>query len=298
MNIFVTGGSGFVGRALCQELIHRGHHIRCLVRAGSTNKLIDSPHITPVFGSLFSNKELIPLMEGTDAVIHLVGIIREYPRRGITFERLHHEATLSVVTAAIDAGIHRYLHMSANGTRKEAQTNYHKTKWRAEEVVRSSKLDWTVFRPSLIYGPEDQFINLIASLIRQLPLIPVMGNGEYQMQPVPVDLIAKGFANALEQDVATGKTYYCGGKDCLSYNQLLDIVGESLGKRSLRKITQPLALMRPLVSILQYLPFFPMTSDQLQMLLEGNCCDTSEWLEDLGLETPTFQKGVEYLKIK
>jgi NADH dehydrogenase len=296
MNIFLTGGSGFVGRALCRELIQRGYRLRCLVRSGSSERLPDSPLIEPVSGNLFSNEELTPLMEGADAVIHLVGIIREFPRRGITFERLHYQATATVVGAARQVGIQRFLHMSANGSRENAQTKYHRTKWRAEEEVRNSGLDWTIFRPSLIYGAEDQFINLIATMIRSLPLIPVIGDGEYRMQPVAVELIAKGFASALEERGATGKTYHCGGADCLSYNQLLDLVAAALGKKSIRKLHQPLALMRPLVGLLQHLPPFPITSDQLQMLLEGNCCDTSAWREELGLEPASLQEGLGYLK--
>ena len=296
MDIFLTGGSGFVGRALSNELIQRGHRLRCLVRSNSKNQLISSPQITPVKGNIFSPDDLVPLIEGADAVIHLVGIIREFPRREVTFERLHYEATTAVINAAQTAGVLRFLHMSANGSRRDAQTNYHQTKWRAEEAVRNSTLDWSIFRPSLIYGNEDHFINLLATMIRKLPLIPVMGDGEYKMQPVPVTSVAKGFATALERVGTIKKTYHCGGADCLSYNQLLDLVAAALGKKSVRKISQPLTLMRPLVSMLQHLPIFPMTSDQLQMLLEGNCCDTLEWLDDLNLESIPFRKGLEYLK--
>lgn len=298
MDIFVTGGSGFVGRTLCRELIKRGHHLRCLVRSGSEERLISSPQLNPVSGDIFSPEYLVPLIKDCDAVIHLVGIIREFPARKITFERLHHQATAAVVTAASNAGVKRYLHMSANGTRKEAQTAYHKTKWFAEERVRSSDLNWTIFRPSLIYGAEDQFINMLASLIQKLPVVPVMGDGEYRMQPVPVEQIACGFAAALEKSESVGKTYHCGGKDCLSYNQLLDFVASALGKKQLRKIHQPLALMRPVVALLQHLPIFPITSDQLQMLIDGNCCDPSEWAEDLNLNPRTLSSGLDYLKPK
>ena len=295
MEIFITGASGFIGRALCRTLTTEGHHLRCLVRSGSEIRLISSPLIKPVVGDLFAPEQLASLIKGADAVIHLVGIIREFPAKQITFARLHHQATLSIIAATNQAGVKRYLHMSANGARKEAQTAYHKTKWLAEEAVRQSKLDWTIFRPSLVYGAEDQFISLLASLIRKSPLIPVMGDGQYRMQPVPVELLAKGFAVALEREAAIGKTYHCGGKECLSYNQLLDLVGEALGKKPVRKMNQPLFLMRPLVSVLQHLPHFPMTSVQLQMLIEGNCCDIREWCDDLNLEPWPLSTGLNYL---
>jgi len=295
MDIFITGSTGFVGRALCHELTLRGHQLRCLVRPGSEGLLLKSSLVRPVSANLLAPDQLAPLIKGADAVIHLVGIIREIPSRHITFARLHHKATISIVSATELAGVNRYLHMSANGTRKGAVSNYHQTKWLAEEVVRQSKLNWTIFRPSLIFGPEDQFINLIASLVRKLPLIPVMGDGEYRMQPVSIGLLVKGFALALERDKAIGKTYHCGGKDCLSYNKLLDLVGTALGKKSVHKIKQPLCLMRPVVAIMQHFPFFPMTLDQLQMLVEGNCCDTSEWSADLDLEPGPLSKDLEYI---
>ncbi len=296
MEIFLTGGSGFVGRALSHELVQRGHRVRCLVRGNARTRLIDSPLILPVEGDIFAGKELIPLIQGADAVIHLVGIIREYPRRGITFERLHYSATAAVVAATQAAGIKRYLHMSANGSGSDARSKYHQTKWRAEEAVRSSDLNWTIFRPSLIFGTEDQFVNLITKLICRLPLVPIFGDGEYRLQPVSVGDVAKGFALALERPISHKKLYSCGGPECFSYNRLLDQIAEVLGKKRLLKIHQPLALMRPLISILQHLPYFPISSDQLEMLLEGNCCDPREWRDDLGIESTSFRKGIEYLK--
>jgi NADH dehydrogenase len=296
MVIFLTGSSGFVGNEICRALIKQGHRVRCLVRGESDARLPASPLIEAVSADLFNTSQLTAHMHGCDAVIHLVGIIREFPAKGITFERLHHQATTAVVSACLAAGIKRYLHMSANGTRPQAVTRYHQTKWLAEEEVRGSELDWTIFRPSLIYGINDQFINMISGLIRRLPIIPVMGDGTYCLQPVPVEIVAAGFAQALLQPKAIGKTYHCGGADCLSYNRLLDEVGLAIGKNKVAKIHQPLVLIRPIVNLLQHVALFPLTSDQLRMLLEGNCCDTSDWLDDLALVAPSFRTGLEYLK--
>ncbi|WP_020678216.1 complex I NDUFA9 subunit family protein [Geopsychrobacter electrodiphilus] len=296
MDIFLTGGSGFVGRALCRVLIGRGHSVKCLVRVGSEHRLLESPLIKPVPGDLLNSAQLAELIPGCGAVIQLVGIIREFPAKGITFNSVHRDTTISIVAACQKAGIKRYLHMSANGTRDHAHTAYHRTKWQAEETVRNSDLDWTIFRPSLIYGEEDQFITMISGLIRKLPLVPVIGDGSYRLQPVPVETIAAGFANALSRPKTIGKIYHCGGADCLSYDQLLDEVGRALGKPKVRKLHHPLALMEPLVELLQHLAIFPLTSGQLKMLLEGNCCDNTDWLEDLDLTETSIRKGFEYLK--
>lgn len=284
MIIFISGASGFVGRELCRRLVAQGHELRCLVRPGAETRLIEDAEVTPLRGNLFSSAQLAELIRGADAVIHLVGIIREFPSRGITFEKLHHLATEAIVSATLAAGVKRYLHMSANGTRENATSSYHRTKWLAEQVVRQSTLDWTVFRPSLIYGPEDQFTNMLAGLLRKLPLVPVIGNGEYRLQPVPVEQVAESFARALGRDSTINKTYHCGGSECISYNRLLDLVGAAIGKKHVRKLFQPLSLMRPAISILQHFPAFPMTSTQLQMLIEGNCCDPLPWLTDLALD--------------
>lgn len=298
MKVFVTGGTGFVGRAVCQELVKAGHYAHCLIRPGSEHRLIASPQIKSCVADLFSPVDLTPLIEDCDAVIHLIGIIREDRIKGVTFDKLHTEATASIIEATCKAGVNRYFHMSANGTRENAVSRYHQTKWLAEECVRNSGLDWTIFRPSLIYGPEDQFINMLSGLLRRLPVHPVMGTGEYKMQPVPVNLIAASFVDALTNNSSLHKTYHCGGLDCLSYIQLIDQVGDALGIKKVRKLYQPLALMRPMISIFQHLPFFPMTSDQLQMLLEGNCCANDDWTEDFNIELSSFRDGLSYLHNK
>jgi len=295
MKVFVTGATGFVGRAVCAELLRSGHQVDCLVRPGSEKHLAGLPAVTTKVGDLFAPAGLAELMQGCDAVIHLVGIIREFPARQITFTRLHTEATRSVVSACQQVGIKRYLHMSANGTRKDAVSAYHQTKYLAEEEVRASPLDWTIFRPSLIYGPEDQFINMLVQMLSKLPVVPVIGNGQYQMQPLPVEQVARSFAKALELPQTIGKIYHCGGAECLSYNKLLDQVAAALGKKAPCKIPQPLMMMRPLVAILEHFPLFPLTSNQLQMLLEGNCCETREWLADFDLEAVPLAQGLQYL---
>jgi NADH dehydrogenase len=215
-------------------------------------------------------------MEGCDAVIHLVGIIREFPSRGITFEKLHAQATRNMVTAARAQGIKRYIQMSANGTRPDAHTEYHKTKWRAEETVRQSGLNWTIFRPSLIFGPEDEFINELASIIRKTPVVPVFGGGNYRLAPVAVEDVAECFCQALQKEETIGQTYAVCGPQEYSYDELLDEIGQALDKKSVHKLHQPVFLVKPIVALMENYSAFPITSTQLTMLLEGNVCDADE----------------------
>ena len=296
MQVFITAGSGFVGREIILQLIAEKHTVRALVRKAGALK--DFVGIEIVVGDTTQPETLRNQLSGCDTVIHLVGIIREFTGRGITFKKLHVESTDHMLQAAEEQGIKRYLQMSANGTRGNATTAYHQTKWEAEELVRQSKLDWTIFRPSLIFGSHDQFVNMLAQLIKTLPIVPVMGDGQYQLQPVSVRDIAATFVAALERPETVGKTYPCCGPQTFSYDQILDLIAQALGQvAGTRKIHQPLWLMKPIVSLLQSSPLFPMTSDQLQMLLEGNICKDNNWQTDFSLELDEFSSGIRsYLK--
>lgn len=294
-HVFVTGGTGFVGKAVIRALQAHGILVRCLVRAGSEADLKGFEAIDRVPGDVLVPKGIAESMQGCRAVIHLVGIIREHPASGVVFERLHSQATANIVAAAQEAGVHRYLQMSALGVRPEARSRYHRTKWEAEESVRRSGLDWTIFRPSVIYGRGDGSVSMLAAMIRRLPVVPVLGDGRYRLQPVAVEQVAEGFARALDQPATIGKTYEVGGPQSYAFTEILDQIGTALGKPRVRKLHQPLALMRPLVRLLEPFPFFPITSDQLTMLEENNVCDPSPFYRDFDLPPIAFSDGLQAL---
>lgn len=234
-------------------------------------------------------------MVGCDAVINLVGIIREFPAREITFEKLHVEATAHVIAAASEWGISRYLHMSALGTRQNAVSDYHRSKWRAEELVRRSALQWTIFRPSLIFGPHDAFINMLADQMRRAPVMPVIGSGEYRLQPIHGNDVARCFALALGMPATIGQTYELCGTDRVSYNTLLDMIATALGRPTPWKPHLPLDMMKRIIPLLQKIPQFPITMDQLQMLLEENI-GSSDWQKTFHFLPRSLQGGIdEYL---
>jgi len=292
MKIFVSGGTGFVGSHLVRELLGRGHELRLLThhRGKST------AGVELVEGDVTRPECFEAALNGCDAVINLIGIIREFPSQGITFERLHIQATAAMLAAAQKSGIKRYLQMSALGTRPNAVSAYHTTKWRAEELVRESGLDWTILRPSLIYGPQDAFINMLAAQLRLAPVMPVIGDGSYRLQPIHADDVARCFALALEMPETIGHCYGLCGPDRMTYEQLLDRVARALGKSPPIKPHAPLGLMRLIIPVMQKLPQFPITSDQLQMLLEESICD-GEWQKVFGFEPRGFTAGIsEYLR--
>ncbi len=292
MKIFISGGTGFVGGHLTRELLNRGHELRLLVhRSGAKVEGVEQ-----IEGDITHLEDFAGAIKGCDAVINLVGIIREFPSQGATFEKLHVQATANILAAAQKGGVRRYLQMSALGTRPNAVSQYHKTKFRAEELVRASGLEWTIMRPSLIYGPKDAFINMLADQLRTVPVMPVIGNGLYRLQPIHADDVARCFALALEQPETIGQCYELCGNDRLSYLELLDTVAAAMGKSAPFKPRAPLGLMKLIIPVMQNIPQFPITSDQLQMLIEENICDGG-WKQTFNFEPIDFKQGIAaYLK--
>ncbi|MBV5341448.1 MAG: complex I NDUFA9 subunit family protein [Deltaproteobacteria bacterium] len=291
MKIFIAGGSGFVGEHLIKELQKSGHSVRTLVHSRSKPR----GEIEQVFGDVTRLETFEQGLSGCDAVINLVGIIREFPARGITFERLHVQATANLLAAATGNGIRRYLQMSALGSRPAAVSAYHQTKWRAEESVRGSALEWTIFRPSLIFGPHDAFINMLAAQLRLAPLMPVIGSGSYRLQPIHADDVARCFTLALAMPETIGQAYELCGGDRVSYEALLDMISAALGRPRPFKPHMPLGLMKLAIPLMQKIPQFPITMDQLQMLLEESICG-GEWQKTFGFEPRGLQDGIgEYL---
>jgi uncharacterized protein YbjT (DUF2867 family) len=291
MRVLVTGASGFVGNEVVRELLNRGHEVRALVRPRSQKKLQDRDRVEVVQGDCLHPEILQDAAQGCDAVIHLVGIIREFPGRGVTFERVHVKATQNVVDAAKIAGVRRYLHMSALGARPEPADPYHVTNFKADCYVINSGLAYTIFRPSVIYGPGDQSINLFARQLRRLVFFPIVGDGLYQLQPVPVWSVAAAFALALELPHTENKIYNVGGPEPLTFNQLIDTIASVLHRRVM-KIHQPVWCMRFAANLCGRFAWFPLTPGQLRMLLEGNTCNPSAFYQDFGLEPVSFKEGL------
>jgi NADH dehydrogenase len=296
--VFVTGATGFVGHAVLQRLCAAGYPVRCLVRQGSEAALRGQGAIARIEGDVLDRRSLEEGMAGCDAVIHLVGIIREHPTHGVTFDLLHTQATQNVLEAATAAGIRRYLHMSALGTRPGAAARYHQTKWAAEEAVRASGLEWTIFRPSIIYGRGDGLMTLLASMIRRLPAVPVIGSGRQRLQPVPVEQVAAGFVGALDLAATIKQTYAVGGPEPVTMIELLDLIGRVLGRRRVLRVHVPVGVMRPVARVLHPLPGFPVTPDQLLMLGEDSVCDPRPFFKTFTLEPIPLAVGLERMLTK
>jgi NADH dehydrogenase len=248
--------------------------------------------IERVEGDVMSPAALETDMAGCDTVIHLVGIIREDPATLSTFERIHAQGTMNVLEAAAATGVRRYVHMSALGARPNARSRYHQTKWAGEEAVRACPIPWTIFRPSIIYGRGDQFVNMLASIVRRYPVVPVIGRGQQRLQPVAVERVAEGFVRAVELEAAVKQTYEVGGPEAVTMVRLLDLIGTALGHGRVHKLHIPVGLMRAASRLLHRLPGFPLTPDQLLMLEEDNICDPQPFYSAFGLSPVPLAIGL------
>ena len=281
-----------MGNYVLKTLIDHGYRVKCLVREGAERKIRIKDGYEICHGDILNYDSLLTNMKGCDVVINLVGIIREFPKKGVTFASLHCTASRNCVDAAKNTGIKRFIQMSALGTRENARSMYHKTKYMAEEYIKKSGLTYTIFRPSLIFGKEDISINLFAESIKKLPAFPVFGNGRYRIQPVSVENTAEGFAKAIDCKEVFNKTFEVGGPKKYEFNELLDAIGKTLGKK-VRKLHLPLFVIKPLIWLFGRFGFSPITYDQLTMLLEDNVCDEKEFYETLHIKPIPLEEGIK-----
>jgi NADH dehydrogenase len=300
--VFVSGATGFVGREVVRRLRETGDSVRVLARkpnSAAARQLVSQYQVEVHAGDVVNAASLAGSLNGIDTVIHLVGIISEVGAS--TFENIHVHGTENVVRAAQEAGVKRFVHMSALGTRPNAVSRYHQAKWAAEEFVRQSGLDFTIFRPSLIFGPCDQFVNLFEKMSRFSPVLPVMGKGTAHFQPVSVQVVAEGFVRALYEPRAIGQTFDLCGTDTLTFPEILDEI-LTVTKRKRLKVRIPLPLARFQAAVLESVfPLLlrkapPLNRDQLVMIEEGNVGNGKPANEILKLKQIGLRDGISYLR--
>jgi len=289
MIVAVTGGTGFVGGHVVRQLLRHEHDVRVLARdPASAGELRDRSNVELIPGTLEDKEAVRQLVKGADAVVHLVGIIEEIGRQ--TFERVHVEGTRHVVTAAEDAGVRRFVYLSALGARPDAgATPYHRTKASAEEIVRGGKPPSVILRPSLIAAPGNEVLKMLLTMLRMSPLVPVIGNGLYRLQPVAASDLAEAVAVAVSEARITG-TFDIAGPAMMTYHEVLDALERALGVRR-RRVAVPVAAVRFSAYAGAVLPHLnPITPDQLQMLLEGNTTGDNALPSVFGIQPRPFDE--------
>ncbi|MCH8273304.1 MAG: NAD(P)H-binding protein [Armatimonadetes bacterium] len=291
MLVLVTGAAGFVGSHLIKRLVSDGREVRALVRRGPPQWMIDLG-VKSASGDVTDAEDLARACDGADAIVHCVGIINE--ARGIRFETVIAQGTKNMVRAGKLAGVRKFVYVSALGTHANARSRYHRAKWQAEEAVRNGGVAYTIVRPSVIFGPEDRFINLFAGGFTPFP-----GGGRNLLQPVYVEDVAAILSSCLGLPASDNQTFGLGGPERLSLREVIGTAERVMGVRGAHPPV-PVGLVM-LVARFVFDPLqkagvrVPVTSDQLLMLREPNVCtrDEDERVRSVfGLPLTPYEEGL------
>jgi NADH dehydrogenase len=299
--VAVIGGTGFVGSYVCEALARASHRVTLLVRPGSENKIPDGLDADTVEGDLGNDEALHRLIDGCDALVYLVGILREDPGKGITFEKMQYEGAARATDIAVAKGVRRVLLMSANGVEAQA-TPYQRTKYRAERHVENADVEHTIFRPSIVFGDPRGRMEFATQLYRDMVRLPVPAIGfrvgwspageRIRMGPVHVGDVAAAFTRALTDRSTIGKTFELCGPAVLTWDEMIETVARAAGKSKLI-LPMPTSLMRLGATLLDWVPAFPVTRDQLTMLEQSNVCANNRTADLIGRKPAAF--SVEHL---
>jgi len=294
--IFVSGGTGFIGSHSAKKLVAEGHNLRLITTGGPGLAAgVPQEHVEFVRGSITEPASLKGKMDGCDTVINFVGIIVEV--RGATFERIHVEAAENLIKEAKNAGVRRFIHISALGTSEQPASEYFRTKWMAEQIIKTSGIPYVILRPSLVFGPEDKFFNMLKPMLYS-PITPVVGDGKTMFQPIWVEDIASCIVRAVEDDKPLNGVWEIAGPEQFSFDELLDQMADALDLAPRIKLHIPVCLMKPVAGVMEaVLPRSPLTSDQLRMLSVDNVTDSNAITEVFGVEPRSFRETIgEYWK--
>ncbi|HEY5046444.1 MAG TPA: complex I NDUFA9 subunit family protein [Rhizomicrobium sp.] len=284
--VTVFGGSGFLGRHAVRALAKNGWRIRVAVRRPHlANYLVPMGkvgQIQLVKANISNPDSVTPALRGAMAAVNLVGVLQESGRQ--RFDVLHAQAAGAVARAAKAAGAGAFVHISALGVEANTQSVYARTKLEGERLVREEFPDAAILRPSIVFGPEDNFFNRFAGLARVTPMLPLIGGGRTRFQPVYVSDVAAAIDICLQKPWTAGKSYELGGPAIYSFRQLLELTLCETGRRRwLVPIPFPLATLQ--ARFLQFLPNAPLTLDQVRLLRRDNVVsEDALTLGDLGIE--------------
>lgn len=308
--VTVFGGSGFIGRHLARRLAETGAVVRIAVRhpagAADLRPQGDVGQIVPIRADVTDADQVAAAVKGADVVVNLVGILAERGRQ--TFDAVHHRAAGSIAEAATAEGAKRLVHMSALGANKNSNSLYASTKALGEEAVLKAFPSATILRPSVVFGPEDNFFNLFAAIARLSPVLPVFGasplivtapgkppkfklfgKGGPKFQPAFVGDVAEAIVRAAESRDAEGKRYELGGPRTYTFKDLLDVLLKEINRRRIL-IPMPLPLLAVKAAILETFGLKIITRDQVRLLSRDNVvARRALTFADLGIQPKTVE---------
>jgi uncharacterized protein YbjT (DUF2867 family) len=273
--ILLTGATGFVGGHVARVLRDAGKPVRCLVRNRRSAEHLERLGCELAEGDMTDAASLRGAAESVATVVHLVAIRQGKPEQ---FERIMSRGTRDLLDAARDAGVRRFVLMSALGTSEQTKdlVPYYGAKWDMEQAVQGSGLPYAIFRPSFVFGPDGGILPTFRKLAKLAPITPIIGSGEQRLQPIWVDDVAAYFLRAVDLDIGTGRTFEIGGPDVVSWNELWARLKLALGVRR-PSVHLPMALMRANALVTERLPGdIPLTRDLLKMMEAGDNVVTND----------------------
>ncbi|QKY17263.1 complex I NDUFA9 subunit family protein [Halorubrum sp. CBA1229] len=298
MKVLVAGGTGFIGSYLCRALAERGHDVTALARSGGE----PSEGVDVATGDVTDYDSIAGAVEGQDAVVNLVALSPLFEPKGgnVMHDRIHRGGTENLVRAAEDAGVEGFLQLSALGADPDGDTAYIRAKGQAEEIVRESDLDWTIFRPSVVFGEGGEFVSFTKRLKGMfapgVPLYPLPGGGKTRFQPIHVEDLVPMLADALEDDEHVGETYEIGGPETLTLRQVTDLVYEA-EKKGVTIVPLPMPLAKVGLTVLGAVPGFPMGPDQYRSLQFDNTTADND-IAAFGVETDELTTLAAHLGVR
>jgi uncharacterized protein YbjT (DUF2867 family) len=290
----VFGGSGFIGRYVVQRLAHRGAVVTVVGRHAGQARFLqpmgDVGQIVPINADLRDEASVRAAIEGADAVVNLVGILAESGKQHFT--DIQHQGAARIARFATAAGVSRLVQFSALSADPNSPAKYSKTKALGEQAVREAFPAATILRPSIVFGPEDQFFNRFAAMTRTLPFLPLIGGGETKFQPVYVGDVADAALAALDRLDTQGKLFELGGPCIYSFRELMELMLKEINRPGIRLVSIPFGLANLMAACTEWLPNPPITRDQVLMLKRDNIVSPGALtLSDLAI-TPTAPERI------
>ena len=280
--VTIFGATGFIGRQLVPKLAAQGRIIRVVTRNPAKARALQTAgqpgQITVLTSSLGNDTAVRAMLKGADAVVNLLGILYETRRQ--TFETVHHHLPARLAQIAAQEGVGKFVQISAIGANAKSRSAYARSKAAGEQAVFAAFPTATILRPSIVFGPEDDFFNRFAGLTRISPFLPLVGGGKTLFQPVYVGDVAQAIVAALTRPEAAGRIYELGGPQALSFKQLLQMMLEQT-QRCRLLLPLPFGMAKALSLLLQLAPRPMLTPDQVELLRVDNVVHDPE-LENIG----------------